>query len=640
MCLGVVCSFGLQAEVSLDDLTKLPTYSQVKLSPNGKYFAVRMLIEEKYTLAVLGAKALEVKGLMAFPRKNQVGEYYWVNNERIVIKVLNSDSNQDAPGYYGELFAVNYDGSRGELIFGYRSGEMSTGTRRKVKDADRAWADIIHTIPDDDKHILISSTPMSIKRNRLPYVQKLDVYKGFDSNRIASARYPSSWFLADQQGLLRVIVGEDKNNKRHFHVFDPEKKNRTEVSTNNFGSDFLPIAISDDLSKLFAFDNKDQDKIGLFKFSIDGSEYSKVYVHDKVDITSVNTTVDGNAIYAFRLDNGYPSYMLFSKTYEEAKVFKRVLEKFQGLAVQVTSRTRDGKQWVIKVSSDINPGYFYLYNKEKDTYRALFKARPEINSKDLASVEPIQFKSFDDEVIHGYLTHAIKTKQQAKRMVVLVHGGPQARDYWEFNAEAQALATRGFSVLQINYRGSTGYGKRFKKMGNRKWGSDIQQDIISGTHWAIEQGYADKGRVCIMGGSFGAYSAVQSAISAPNLYACAVANAGIYDLKMMHTKGDIQYWYGGDAFLKTVIGEDDKVLEAMSPTYHIEKLKTPVFIAHGKQDIRAPFAHAKRLKKVMDKHNKKYQWFVKGREGHGFYKGENQRDYLQAAIEFINEHTQ
>jgi dipeptidyl aminopeptidase/acylaminoacyl peptidase len=220
----------------------------------------------------------------------------------------------------------------------------------------------------------------------------------------------------------------------------------------------------------------------------------------------------------------------------------------------------------------------------------------------------------------------------------LVHGGPIKRDYWGYNERVQALATNGYSVLQINFRGSAGYGESFEQAGYLQWGDEIQRDIIAGARWAIKEQRVKAGKICIMGKSFGAYSAVQSAILAPDLFACVVANAGVYDLSLMYKKGRFAERYGGSAFLEKVIGRDKSQLADFSPVNRIANLRAPILVAHGKQDERAPFTHAKRLRKALKKHGKEYEWFVKSREAHGFYNNENQVEYLQTTIKFLNKH--
>ena len=389
---------------------------------------------------------------------------------------------------------------------------------------------------------------------------------------------------------------------------------------------------------MYILDNLDSDRIGLHKLSLDGEQYKNIYTHKEVDITSVVLTADGRSVYGIRVDNGYPSYLLFSGSSEEAATFKGLLQYFSGAMVSIRSRSRDGRFWIVRISTDVDACSFHLFDRDTNTVRKLFDSRPDLNPDELARTEPIEFQSFDGQKIAGYFTPANGSNSEIGPLVVLVHGGPIARDYWGYDPEVQALATNGFSVLQINYRGSKGYGRQFEEAGYRHWGDDVQKDIIAGTRWAIAEERAEQGNICIMGGSFGAYSALQSAILAPDLFNCAVANAGIYDLSLLHKRGDIESLYWGDAYLEKVIGRDPEELARFSPAKRVSELQAPVMIAHGRKDERAPFEHAKRLRDELDKYDKTYEWFVKRREGHGFYDNENQVEYLESAIAFLNKH--
>jgi dipeptidyl aminopeptidase/acylaminoacyl peptidase len=256
-------------------------------------------------------------------------------------------------------------------------------------------------------------------------------------------------------------------------------------------------------------------------------------------------------------------------------------------------------------------------------------------------MQALSFVNSDGMNVHGYFTKALGVKDKTAPMVVLVHGGPHGvRDYWGFRKSVQALATNGYSVLQVNYRGSDGYGKKFAEAGYQHWGDDIQQDIIQATHWAVEQKLAKAGNICIMGSSFGAYSAVQSATIEADLYQCVIATAGVYDLNLLDEKGDIKSLYFADSFLQRVIGTDKEALSAMSPVNYAEKLKASIFLAHGNKDERAPIIHAEKLMEALDKHNKAYQWLKIDDESHGFYDEENQQEYLNKVLEFLGKNLQ
>ncbi|HKI74491.1 MAG TPA: prolyl oligopeptidase family serine peptidase, partial [Pseudomonadales bacterium] len=394
-----------------------------------------------------------------------------------------------------------------------------------------------------------------------------------------------------------------------------------------------------DNKSLYLLKDGDSGRLGLFKMSLDGSNSHKLYVNDTVDVTSAVRSTDRKRVYALRIDDGYPSYLIFSKEDQEAGIFRALLQAFAGNLVYITSKSEDGRFWVVYAATDTNPGAYYLLDTKSHKLRPLIKSHPNIDPGELSPMKPIQFASFDKETIHGYFTPAKGAKPGTAPMVVMVHGGPRARDYWGYDGEVQVLATNGFSVLQINYRGSDGYGLKFMHQGDHQWGDAVQKDIIAGTRWALAQKMAPAAKVCIMGGSFGAYSAVQSAEMAPDLYACVVANAGIYDLPLLYRLGDIKSLYFGKSFLDEAIGHDEAQLAAYSPVNHVDKLKAPVLIAHGKKDPRAPFKHAEELRAAMDKAHKKYQWFIKGREGHGFYNDDDERQYLKTVLKFLHRYT-
>jgi Dipeptidyl aminopeptidases/acylaminoacyl-peptidases len=222
-------------------------------------------------------------------------------------------------------------------------------------------------------------------------------------------------------------------------------------------------------------------------------------------------------------------------------------------------------------------------------------------------------------------------------MVLVPHGGPHGlSDSWFYDNDAQFLASRGYLVLQVNYRGSGGRGHAFEAAGYLKWGTRIQQDLIDGVKWAETKKYADPKRVCVYGGSFGGYSAMMTVIRAPDLFKCAVGYAGVYDLAMMYKKGSIGSDKLGKSYLSTVIGKDDADLAANSPDKLADKIDVPVLLIHGEDDQRVPFAQAKAMRSALDAAHKPYEWLAKPGEGHGFYTEANNIDlfnHLQAFLE-------
>ncbi len=628
----------LSSAATLRQLTAPPFITDIKISPTGEYLAIRIFDEGKHHIRFIERETLEQSGGISFPGNNEVGDYYWVNDERVVTEVREFSGTDNSPKYYGELFAANFDGKKDKLIFGYRSGQRGIGSHIEADEAEYAWAEIIDVLPANKKKILISSTTMSKSFGQPAEAMLIDTYSGKESKRIKISAYPGGTFYTDKDGEIRLVTSHRRDRSLHLQALPLDSEEWTDIPESQYGNYFTPVTITADKKSVYILDNIDSDKVGLHKLSLDGESYKGIYTHEDVDITHPVKSTDGRSVYGLRVDNGYPSYLSFSKS-GEAGTFKSLLQYFSGSMVSIRSRSRDGRFWIIRIGTDVDAGSYHLFDSESSSIRKLFDSRPDVKTDALAQMEPIEFQSFDGMKINGYFTAARDSSgKTTPPLVVLVHGGPIARDYWGYDAEVQALATNGFSVLQVNYRGSQGYGLQFEAAGYRHWGDNIQKDIIAGAHWAIEQERANEGNICIMGGSFGAYSALQSSILAPELFSCAVANAGIYDLSLMYRKGDIETRYGGEAYLEKVIGRDKDELERFSPVNRIAELRAPVFIAHGKRDQRAPFEHAKRLKDRLDKHQKSYEWFVKRDEAHGFYDNDNKVDYLEAAIAFLNKH--
>lgn len=226
-------------------------------------------------------------------------------------------------------------------------------------------------------------------------------------------------------------------------------------------------------------------------------------------------------------------------------------------------------------------------------------------------------------------------------LVVLPHGGPHGiREEWWWEPWSQLLASRGYAVLQVNFRGSGGYGQAFQTAGYRQWGGLMIDDLIDATRWAVEQGHADGKRVCTLGASFGGYAALMSAAREPELFRCAISYVGVSDLALMHSRGDIQDSSYGESYLKRVIGEDADELADFSPTTHAADIKAAVMLIHGGEDVRVPIIHAERMRKALAKADRPVEWMVEDSEGHGFYRESHRLAFLyEGVLAFLAKHT-
>jgi dipeptidyl aminopeptidase/acylaminoacyl peptidase len=339
--------------------------------------------------------------------------------------------------------------------------------------------------------------------------------------------------------------------------------------------------------------------------------------------------------FATALATGVPRVTYIDPNASMAKLHLALSQKFPGY-VHFIDFSEDGSELLFSVSSDRDPGTYYLINTHNYKVTRLFAVAPWINPTTMAERRPMHFKASDGLELEAILTLPNGVDATGLPMVLLPHGGPiGVQDSWFYDNDAQFLANRGYLVLQVNYRGSGGRGADFKEAGYLTWGTRIQQDLIDGVKWAIGEKYADPQRICVYGASFGGYSAMMTTIRAPGLFKCAVGYAGVYDLAMMYSKGDIREHKSGRSYLRTVIGRDDAELDANSPARLADKIDVPVLLVHGEDDRRAPFAQAKAMRAALDAAHKPYEWLAKPNEGHGFYSEADNVEFYQRLQDFL-----
>jgi dipeptidyl aminopeptidase/acylaminoacyl peptidase len=299
-------------------------------------------------------------------------------------------------------------------------------------------------------------------------------------------------------------------------------------------------------------------------------------------------------------------------------------------------------KFIISSGSDKNPGAYYYYDSSTDKLTNLGDLMPWLDASKMSEMKPISYKSRDGLTIHGYLTLPANKIPSNLPVIVNPHGGPWARDVWGYNPEVQFLANRGYAVLQINFRGSTGYGKKFVEAGNKQWGLKMQDDITDGVQWLIKQGIADAKKVGIYGGSYGGYATLAGITFTPDLYAAAVDYVGVSNIfTLLNTIPP--YWESQRKMFYERVGDpvkDKDLLTKVSPVFHADKIKTPLFVAQGANDPRVNKAESDQIVDALKKRGINVQYMVKDNEGHGFANQENRFDFYKAMEEFFEKHLQ
>lgn len=624
--------------IPLEHFSRSAQYHSLKLSPDGAYLGAMTKKEGKDVLFILDTENFKMHHGVSFPGNAQVGNYQWVNNERVVLSKEYLRGWKDHPEYYGELFGVNVDGSRSKYLMGYQ-GEQQTGSRLRKATSVYGTSYILDPLVDDERHMLVVTYPWTGSKEPHTIVYEVDVYRGL---RRQVTRSPSrmAQFLTDEQGRLRVSVSTDNYTDQEIHLRDLDEGQWVELERGAMGlSDIKLHGFNQKGDVVYASASKNGEPAGLYKLNLETKTHELVYQEEHVSPSKVWVDEVDKSVFAIEYEAQYPNYAFVDKNAPMAKRLKGLLQAVPGRQVRITSSTEDGNLSVVWTGSDRHPSSFYLFNASTNELKFLFSSRPWIDTTQMSQTKPIQYTARDGLNIYGYFTVPHGKELKDLPLVVLPHGGPHGpRDWWGFDPEVQLLASRGIAVLQVNFRGSGGFGGNFQRAGYRKWGSDIQYDIIDGVNYVTEQGWVDKDNMCIMGASFGAYSALQSAIIEPDMFQCAVGVVGVYDLPLMFDEGDVAARDSGQRYLRKVLGSDKKQLKAFSPSYNVDKLKAPVLIVHGGEDQRAPIEQAESLIAALDKAEHPYQYVLLEDEGHGFYNAEHQLHYYQQMIAFVTEH--
>ena len=308
------------------------------------------------------------------------------------------------------------------------------------------------------------------------------------------------------------------------------------------------------------------------------------------------------------------------------------------MTLQAATRAED--KFIVAAANDKTPGTRYVYDAKADTLAKLADINPWIPERDMAPTTPVSYTSRDGMKINGYLTLPVGRGDKNLPCIVNPHGGPWARDSWGYNPEVQFLANRGYCVLQMNFRGSTGYGRQFWEASFGQWGLKMQDDVSDGVQWLVQQGIADPKRVGIYGGSYGGYTTLAGVTFTPDLYAAAVDYVGVSNLFTFLTTIPA-YWKPMLATMHAMVGhpeKDKERLTATSPALNTERIKTPLFIAQGARDPRVNKAESDQVVDALRKRGVEVQYMVKENEGHGFRNEENQFEFYDAMEAFLAKH--
>ena len=628
-------------QASIEDFVRHPTYSSAKISPNGEYLAITVDRGEQDVLTVLRTSDLKIVKVNQLPDEKSVGSFYWVGSNRLMFNAVVKMGGFAQPFSTGEWFAVNADGTLPRPLVFY--GTRDATQRGKTIGNERF--SLLDTLKDDEQNVIMQVRYPRSSEGAGTEVVKLDVLSG---RRVSLARAPKEncGIALDARKEPRFAVcSSSKNDQGEYdqltelHRRDDNGK-WTLVNASKNGGKHLSVIGTTSNGTVYASqdDGKAPGAIGVLDTA--SGEFKPLFQDKVADISDLIWSTDDTALVGVVTEAGIPKVQLIDESHSDAELYASLASAFDGQMIDFSSATQDGRKIVVSVYSDRNPGELYLYDRDTGKARFLMNSRQWLDKDKMASVRPFSFTSRDGKLIHGYLTIPKGTDGKNLPLIVNPHGGPIGpRDDWAFNWETQLLASRGYAVLQINYRGSGGYGKGFEDLGYGQWAQGIMNDIIDGTRHAIAKGWADQDRICIYGGSFGGYASLMAPARDPSLFKCAFGYVGLYDAQIQLTKSDTADSEAGKRYLYRAFGKTRAEQDAMSPITHAGEIKLPVYLAAGARDPRCPPEHTEAMARALEAAgNKPEGVIIQSGEMHGFYDEKNRLNLYTQMLGFFDRH--
>ena len=632
------CSLAVQAvPVSFTDLAKHIQYKKLRISPDGEYYAATVVVKDHTALALIHRS--DHKGHLVYPRDgDDVVDFWWASPSRVVYTVGTHVGGYDIPFSTGELFAVDGDSSNPILLYGYRNTGSSTGSMIQRDIPERGSAEFVAPIDDDPHHALVSISPWDAAGNEgsISTAYRMDLRDGHLA-KIITAPLRNMSFVADHHGHIRFAYGQDVDGHVRTYFHAPNSDGWQSLPQDD-ESGAYPWAYSrDDSTVYFACTAKNGDG-GICTWNPATRAMTPVWSNARVAPDGFVYGMASDDIVGVEFTDGRPGMALFDGHPDDAKALVALSRQLPGEMVRFVSGTADGSLSVVLAQADADPGTYYLYDRKSSKLTPLLARASWINPEQMAGKQPFEFAARDGLRLQGYVSYP-PGKENAKHLplVVYVHGGPYGvRDEWDYDPYVQALATHGYAVLQVNFRGSGGRGDAFEKTGWGEWGGKMQDDVTDATRWAIAQGIADPQHICIFGGSYGGYAALEGAVKEPDLYKCAIGYVGVYDLALMYHRGDIPQSTTGENYLKRVLGTDMAVLAQRSPINQLDRLKARVMLVVGGEDKRVPAEQGINLHNALSRRGIAHVWIDKPDEMHGFYNEANLAELFTAITQFLD----
>ncbi|MES2152281.1 MAG: S9 family peptidase [Pseudomonadota bacterium] len=630
-------SQGADKLIPIDAFVERQQFSQPRLSPDGKHVALNVRIKRGDrvvpTMTVYSLPDLNIVSTIALTGFEIPVNFGWLNNHRLVVQKGLELEDRERPAATGEVVAVDLDGSKPLYLYGYKNFKLSP---RGERYGDDYGYGAITQIPEaGDGHLFIGSHQWDGHHSMLYDINSNNSVRKL----LADIPMENMGFVLQNDSKPRFSFGRNDDNEPVLLRLDDADGEWKKVDKARLGTGFHPFAFTADNLSVYASQSINGAPYQIVREVMSSGERSTIAKDATGNIDILEYTARPEQPFAFSTTIGIPKARYLESTSPDAKLHKLLSEQFPDAYVHFINFSDDGKKLLFSVRSDRDPGSFYLFDRGAGKADLLFTNMPQIEPEEMAERRPILFAARDGLQVAGYLTLPKNPSKKKLPMVLLPHGGPFADgDEWFFDTDAQFLASRGYAVLQVNFRGTEGRGVKFRESGYREWGGKMLNDLIDGVKWANTQPEIDANRVCVFGISFGGYAALMLPVREPGMFKCSVGHSGRYNMASKYQQEGIKGDTKSTNFLIKTMGDDPALLASSSPTNNADKIKIPVLLVHGKKDKTTALDQAEDMRDALVKAGNPPEWMLVAKEDHGFYHPENHKAFYERLEVFLAKH--
>lgn len=530
----------------------------------------------------------------------------------------------------GKYVLYEQDKGGNENFHVFQTDVATRATRDLTPFGDKVRSDIESVDPRFPNELLVTSN----KRDpRVFDVYRIDLRTGAAALDTRNPGTVGAW-AEDNKLVVRGALQNDADGSTELLVrADPSSPWHTLLKASP-DDQIAPVAFSPDNGSLYIASSVDSNAARLLLYNLSSGQFSVVVSDPTYDVGPPLIDAKSRKLAAISFQRNRTEWQVLDPSYRGDFA---ALAKLHAGDVTFLSSTKNGRKLIVGYLVDNGPTSFYSYDRRTKRGTFLFVSRPALLNYQLASMQPISFRASDGLTIHGYLTLPVGVPPKNLPMVLYVHGGPWARDTWGYSGSIQWLANRGYAVLQVNFRGSTGYGKQFLNAGNRQWAGTMHQDLLDAKNWAVAQGYADPAKVAIMGGSYGGYAVLAGVTFSPDAFAAGVDIVGPSNLNTL-LQSIPPYWSTIRVTFARRMGDTVDFLNSQSPLFKADQIKVPLLIGQGANDPRVNERESDQIVAAMRKDNEPVEYIIFPDEGHGFARPENTRRFNAAVEAFLGKY--